>query len=156
MTTFLVGAVLLLCLMAVWCVKIITASPNPNSTPAWGFAGVSLVIALKLLLSMLQAEFVRRDIRADLRQTRHDLRGELNANSLKMDEVVRKTNGGLSNAVEKAGEQVRLAEREQMMNDPKFKHDLAMELCPMLAEQVTAGVLKGLSNPPPQTPTVQT
>src|SRR5438105_5915196 len=58
MTTLLIAAVLLLCGMALLGVRfILIYGGRSNSTPAWLFLGTSVVIALKLLLSMLQIEF---------------------------------------------------------------------------------------------------
>jgi predicted small integral membrane protein len=148
MTTFLVTAVLILCGMCIWGVKVIATTPNPQSTPAYAFLGISVALALKMLLSLLATEFARRDILADNRKTRHDLRGEMNAQSLKMDEVVKKTNGGLSHAVAVAGEQVRKAEHSQMLDDPEFRQRLVADLCPMLGEDVAKRVVEMLKNPP--------
>ena len=148
MTTFLVVAVLIVCGMSVWGVRVIANSPNPTSTPGYAFLGISIALALKILLSMLQTEFARREFHADLRNTRHSIRNDLQANSLKMDEVVRKTNGGLTHAVNAVGEQVRLAERDQVLHDAAFRAEIARELCPMLADDVARRVVEMMRNPP--------
>jgi hypothetical protein len=53
-----------------------------------------------------------------IRKTRHEIKGDLQAQTLLMQEVAQKTNGGLHKAVKEVGDQVRAAEREQVINDP--------------------------------------
>jgi membrane protein implicated in regulation of membrane protease activity len=126
MTTLLIAAVLVLCGMALLGVRfILIYGGNASSTPAWLFLGTSVAIALKLLLSMLQIEFARRDLKAEAQKTRHDLKGELHVQALKVEEMAQRANGGHLAAVREASEQVRAAERDQVIADPKCREAIA-------------------------------
>jgi hypothetical protein len=80
------------------------------------------------------ARIHREQIEKEIIKTRHDIRGDLNATNLKMEEVVRKTNGGLTTAVKEVGEQVRQAERDQMITDPTHCRDFAKIVAEELEE----------------------
>lgn len=117
MKTFLVMALLIDSIIViggvVWLQKYNNA---PGSTPlayaiiAFGGLGV------KELLVMLHTH-------QEARQTRHDLRGAVgqatNIIQSTASQLLEKTNGGLSKAVQEVGEQVRVAEREQLLDDPR-------------------------------------
>ena len=123
MTTFLVLAVLLLCGMAVMGVRVIMRFPSANSTPAWVFLGTSVVLALKILLAMLQTEFATRKLSSEMSHTRHDLRNAMDDTTRIVQgavvEMSQKTNGGLTKAIHESGEQVRKAERDQLIDNPE-------------------------------------
>lgn len=78
--------------------------------------GVALGQIMLLIRSQGNAEGIRR--------TRHEIKGDLQAQTMLMQEVAQKTNGGLTKAVKEVGEQVRAAEREQavfdLLENPKF------------------------------------
>lgn len=123
MTTFLVLAVLLLSGMSIMGVRVILRYPNANSTPAWVFLGATVLLALKIVLSMLQTEFATRKLSSEMSHTRHDLRNAMDATTSIIQgaasEMLQKTNGGLKEAVKEAAEQVRAAEHDQILNDPR-------------------------------------
>lgn len=161
-------------------VYLATHGGSATITTLIGFAGPVVVVQMVAMLRQEQAteETLRRQeqsakeahehrerLEAEIKKTRHDIKGELNTASLKMDEVIHKTNGGLSQAVVESAEQVRKAEHEQMLDDPAFRKRMAEELCPMLSDDVVRRVLEGLRDGegaerridrPPYPPKVQT
>lgn len=125
-TSVLLAAVLLLCVIGVWGIVAVTKHGGSTSTPLVYFVGGFVLLSLKIVLGMLQAEFAYRRLLTDSSRTRHDLKGELHAVSLTVqeaaatataaaNEVVKQTNGNLERAVQVAAEEVRVAEREQFV-----------------------------------------
>lgn len=144
MKTFLVLAMLIDSIIViggvVWLQKY---SPNATSTPLAfaliGFGG----LGMKELLVMIHNH-------QEARQTRHDLRGAIGKTTeivqvaakgmeVAATELAQKTNGGLTNAVKEMGEQVRLAEREQLIADPK---------CREAIQEIVRQTVQELKGPP--------
>jgi len=151
MTTLLVCAVLLLCALAVTGVRFILVYPSANSTPAWVFLGASVVLSLKIVLAMLQTEYSRRDLKAEMhrtadvltedsKRTRHDLRDAMGKTTdiiqIAASEMLKKTNGGLTEAVKEVGEQVRQAEREQVIIEVLHRQEFRELLAAISADAV--------------------
>lgn len=142
MTTTLLLAVLLLCGIGVGGAVAVARSGNAGSTPVSYAVFAFVVIALKMVLAMLQTENARRQILNDLGKTSKDIRGEVQAATRTVEaaakaveEVVEKTDGHLEKAIHTAGEEIRAAEREQLIPSTHAEiEDLVNRACKKTAQ----------------------
>lgn len=145
MKTFLVLSMLVDSIIVIGGVVWLTKYNATNSTPL-AYAIIAFGgIGFKELLTMLHTH-------QEARQTRHDLRGALGQttnivqeSAQKLEsaatELAQKTNGGLTSAVKEMGEQVRIAEREQLIADPK---------CREAIQEIVRQTVQELRGPPGQ------
>jgi hypothetical protein len=80
---------------------------------------------------------------AGIRRTRHEIRNDLNAQSLVVQEMAQKANGGHLAAVKEVATQVREAERSQIIADPLCRKAID-EIASAAAEKAARKVLDEL------------